>query len=73
VCVATLKAAKPKEADMSSAQVTFASSTEFAAALRCAEAAHVEQEKRTGQQDPDWPDWYAECIVREQTGQQLPS
>jgi hypothetical protein len=71
--VLPLKAAKPKEADMSSTQVTFTSSTEFAAALRRAEAAHAEHEKRTGQQDPNWPDWYAEYIVREQTGQQLPS
>ena len=54
-------------------QVTFTSSTELAAALRRAEAAHAEHEKRTGQPDPNWPDWYAEYIVREQTGKQLPS
>jgi hypothetical protein len=73
VCVATLKAAKPKDLDMSGTQVTFTSSTELAAALRRAEAAHAEHEKRTGQQDPNWPDWYAEYIVREQAGKQLPS
>ena len=61
------------ELDMSSTQVTFTSSTELAAALRRAEAAHAEHEKRTGQPDPNWPDWYAEYIVREQAGQQLPS
>jgi catechol 2,3-dioxygenase-like lactoylglutathione lyase family enzyme len=43
------------------------------AALRRAEAAHGEHEKRIGQRDAAWPDWYAEYIVREQTGQQLPS
>jgi hypothetical protein len=62
-----------KEVDMSSTQVTFTSSTELAAALRRAEAAHAEHEKRTGQPDPNWPDWYAEYIVREQTGKQPPS
>src|SRR5512133_3804860 len=42
------------------ADTTFISSTELAAALRRAEAAHGEHEKRTGQRDADWPDWYAE-------------
>jgi catechol 2,3-dioxygenase-like lactoylglutathione lyase family enzyme len=52
---------------------TFTSSTELAAALRRAAAAHGEHEKRTGNHDADWPDWYAEYIVREQAGKQLPS
>ena len=52
---------------------TFTSPTELARALRRAEAAHGEHEKRTGQRDADWPDWYAEYIVREQAGKQLPS
>jgi catechol 2,3-dioxygenase-like lactoylglutathione lyase family enzyme len=52
---------------------TFASSTELAAALRRAEVAHGEHEKRTGQHDANWPDWYAEYIVREQASQQLPA
>jgi catechol 2,3-dioxygenase-like lactoylglutathione lyase family enzyme len=47
---------------------TFASSTELATALRRAEAAHAEYEKRTGRQDANWPEWYAEYIVREQAG-----
>jgi len=51
----------------------FNSSIELAAALRRAAAAHGEHEKRTGQPDPNWPDWYADYIVRERTGQQLPS
>jgi catechol 2,3-dioxygenase-like lactoylglutathione lyase family enzyme len=51
----------------------FSSSTELAAALRRAEAAHGEHEKRNGgQRDADWADWYAEYIVREQAGQELP-
>jgi catechol 2,3-dioxygenase-like lactoylglutathione lyase family enzyme len=52
---------------------TFTSSTELAGALRRAAAAHGEHEKRTGQQDADWPDWYAEYIIREQAGEPPPS
>ncbi len=52
---------------------TFTSPTEVATALRRAAAAHGEHEKRTGQHDTDWPDWYAEYIVREQAGKPLPS
>jgi hypothetical protein len=53
---------------------TFTSSTELANALRRAAAAHGEHEKRTGgQHDVTWPDWYADYIVREQAGKQLPS
>ena len=52
---------------------TFTSSTELAAALRRAAAAHGEHEKRTGGNDANWPDWYADYIVREQAGKQLPS
>jgi len=52
---------------------TFTSSSELASALRRAAAAHGEHEKRTGQHDVNWPDWYAEYIVAEQAGKQLPS
>ncbi len=53
---------------------TFTSSAELAAALRRAGAAHGEHEKRTGgQHDENWPDWYAEYIVQEQAGKQLPT
>jgi catechol 2,3-dioxygenase-like lactoylglutathione lyase family enzyme len=51
----------------------FTSSTELASALRRAEAAHGEHEKRTGQRDADWSEWYAEYIVREQSGKPLPT
>jgi len=51
----------------------FTSSTELAAALRRASAAHGEHEKRTGgQHDVNWPDWYADYMVAEQAGKQLP-
>lgn len=46
---------------------------ELAGALRRAEAAHGEHEKRTGQADPNWPDWYADYILREQAGAERPT
>ena len=52
---------------------TFTASTELASALRRAEAAHGEHEKRTGQRDANWADWYAEYMVAEQAGTPLPS
>jgi catechol 2,3-dioxygenase-like lactoylglutathione lyase family enzyme len=52
---------------------TFSSSTDLAGALRRAAAAHGEHEKRTSQHDSNWPDWYADYIVREQAGKPLPS
>jgi catechol 2,3-dioxygenase-like lactoylglutathione lyase family enzyme len=51
---------------------TFASPMELAAALRRAAAAHGEHEKRTGRHDEDWPNWYAEYMVQEHAGRQLP-
>jgi catechol 2,3-dioxygenase-like lactoylglutathione lyase family enzyme len=54
------------------ADTRFTSSTELANALRRAEAAHGEHEKRTGKHDAAWPDWYADYIVREQAGKELP-
>jgi catechol 2,3-dioxygenase-like lactoylglutathione lyase family enzyme len=52
---------------------TYASASDLASALRRAEAAHGEHEKRTGgQRDENWPDWYAEYMVREQSGKELP-
>jgi catechol 2,3-dioxygenase-like lactoylglutathione lyase family enzyme len=55
------------------ATTTFAAVSDLAAALRRAEAAHGEHEKRTGQRDANWPDWYAEYIIREQAGEPLPT
>jgi hypothetical protein len=44
----------------------------LAGALRRAEAAHGEHEKRIGHADPNWPDWYSTYIVAEQSGKPLP-
>ena len=52
---------------------TFASSTELAAALRRAAAAHGKHEKRIGRRDENWPEWYAEYMVAEQAGKPLPT
>src|SRR3984885_4374626 len=51
---------------------TFASVGDLSQALRRAAAAHGKHEARTGQADPNWPDWYAEYLVREQAGEELP-
>src|SRR4051794_33697964 len=40
-------------------ETAFASLTDLASAMRRAEAAHGEHEKRTGERDADWPSWYA--------------
>jgi catechol 2,3-dioxygenase-like lactoylglutathione lyase family enzyme len=50
----------------------YASSAELAVALRRAEVAHGQHEKLTGQRDANWSDWYAEYMVKEQTGKTLP-
>ena len=55
------------------ADTTFVSSTELASALRRAAAAHGEHEKLIGRHDDDWPDWYADYMVKEQAGKPLPS
>jgi catechol 2,3-dioxygenase-like lactoylglutathione lyase family enzyme len=56
-----------------SAQTAFASSSDLESALRRAETAHAEHEKKTGQPDKDWPAWYASYMVAEQTGSNLPA
>src|SRR5437667_4394318 len=55
-----------------SAATTFGSASDLASALRRAEAAHGEHEKRTGQRDTNWPDWYAKYMVAEQADTVLP-
>jgi len=54
-----------------SARTTFSSASDLTSALRRAEAAHGEHEKRTGERDANWPDWYAEFMVEEQAGTEL--
>jgi catechol 2,3-dioxygenase-like lactoylglutathione lyase family enzyme len=70
---------------MSAAETGYASSADLEAALRRAEAAHSDHEKRAAglggllhrhpqaQQDGDWPAWYAAYMVAEQAGTDLPS
>jgi catechol 2,3-dioxygenase-like lactoylglutathione lyase family enzyme len=52
--------------------ISFGSASDLASAFRRAEAAHGEHEKRTGQRDANWPDWYAAYMVAEQSGAELP-
>jgi len=52
---------------------TFSSVPDLTAALQRAAAAHGEHEARTGQADEQWPEWYATYMVREQSGEALPS
>jgi len=52
---------------------TYPSTGDLSQALRRAEAAHGEHEKRTGEADPNWPDWYAQYMVSEQAGTELPT
>ena len=54
------------------AETSFVSANDLASALRRAAAAHGEHEKRTGQRDENWPEWYAAYLVAEQTGKELP-
>ena len=59
----------------------FVSTADLASALRRAEAAHAEHEKRAGRShlfhrsghDEDWPAWYAAYLVAEQAGTDLPA
>ena len=46
------------------ATTTFSSAADLASALRRAAAAHGEHEKRIGEADANWPDWYADYMVR---------
>jgi catechol 2,3-dioxygenase-like lactoylglutathione lyase family enzyme len=54
------------------ATTAFASANDLASAMRRAAAAHGEHEKRNGQRDANWPDWYAAYIAAEQAGTELP-
>jgi catechol 2,3-dioxygenase-like lactoylglutathione lyase family enzyme len=54
------------------ATISFASAGDLANAFRRAEAAHGEHEKRTGQRDANWSDWYAAYMAAEQAGTELP-
>ncbi|WP_030486890.1 VOC family protein [Micromonospora chokoriensis] len=51
---------------------SFGSASDLASALRRAADAHGEHEKRTGERDDNWPDWYAAYLVSEQAGTKPP-
>lgn len=55
-----------------STATTFASANDLAGAMRRAAAAHGEHEKRNGQRDANWPEWYAAYMAAEQAGTELP-
>jgi catechol 2,3-dioxygenase-like lactoylglutathione lyase family enzyme len=55
------------------AETAYPSTADLASALRRAEAAHGEHEKRTGRRDENWPDWYAAYMVAERAGTELPT
>ncbi len=46
----------------------YASTRDLAQAMRRAAKAHGQHDEQTGQADHNWPDWYAEYMVREQSG-----
>jgi catechol 2,3-dioxygenase-like lactoylglutathione lyase family enzyme len=52
---------------------SFGSASDLANAMRRAEAAHGEDEKRTAEADPNWPHWYAAYMVAERAGTELPT
>jgi catechol 2,3-dioxygenase-like lactoylglutathione lyase family enzyme len=51
---------------------TYASAHDLARAMMRARKAHEQHERRTGQSDENWTDWYAEYMMREQSGEELP-
>jgi catechol 2,3-dioxygenase-like lactoylglutathione lyase family enzyme len=55
-----------------SAATTFGSASDLANAMRRASVAHGEHEKRIGEADENWPDWYAAYMAAEQNGEELP-
>jgi predicted enzyme related to lactoylglutathione lyase len=55
------------------AETSYSSVDDLRQALERAAAAHGEHEKRNGgEYDENWPAWYAEYMVAERTGQELP-
>jgi catechol 2,3-dioxygenase-like lactoylglutathione lyase family enzyme len=52
--------------------MTYATACELESALARAALAHGRYEKRMGKPDPEWPKWYSEYMVAEQSGAELP-
>jgi catechol 2,3-dioxygenase-like lactoylglutathione lyase family enzyme len=57
---------------MNAAETGYVSTVDLESALRRAEAAHGEHEKRSGQ-DENWAAWYAAYMAAEQAGTDLPT
>ncbi len=65
---------------MNAAETGYPSPADLESALRRAEAAHREHEKRNGRshlfhrsgQDTNWPAWYSAYMAAEQAGTDLP-
>jgi catechol 2,3-dioxygenase-like lactoylglutathione lyase family enzyme len=55
-----------------SSETSYGSASDLSSAMRRAAIAHGEHEKRIGTEDANWPDWYAQYMVREQSGEPLP-
>jgi len=51
---------------------SYSSASDLETALRRAATAHGEHEKRIGKADPNWPEWYAQYMAAEQSGEKLP-
>jgi hypothetical protein len=49
-------------------ELKFDGAADLAKALERAAAAHGEHEKEIGEEDAEWPIWYAEYLEREQAG-----
>jgi catechol 2,3-dioxygenase-like lactoylglutathione lyase family enzyme len=52
---------------------SYASVADLSSAMQRAAVAHGEHEKRIGEADANWPDWYAAYMVAEQAGTELPT
>jgi|SRR5215470_438351 len=55
-----------------STTTNYASANDLASAMKRAETAHGEHEKRLGKRDENWPAWYASYMAAEQSGAKLP-
>jgi hypothetical protein len=54
------------------ATTTYTTTADLEAALRRAAKADGEHEAQIGQADENWPAWYADYMVRERSGAELP-
>jgi len=57
---------------VSATSTAYVSVSDLTGALQRAAAAHGEHEARTGEEDPNWPAWYASYMVAEAHGTLLP-